>query len=236
MGKKLVLVSQRQTRGPHGDPRDALENNYVEYLERHGISALPISNAIKELDGFLNGVPQYDGIVLTGGNDVSPSEYGEDAVTTLDVSLSRDRTERALLDLAVRRKIPVLGICRGMQFINVYFGGCLVQDMKRQLGQEGHPPDTKHTVEIVDENARSYLEQSSIETNSFHDQVIVEEGLAPPLRPFALERRAGIVEGFYHPAYPIAGVQFHPERPPDDPAAARLMAAFRDHKLYWKEI
>ncbi|MEE9276766.1 MAG: gamma-glutamyl-gamma-aminobutyrate hydrolase family protein [bacterium] len=235
MDSMRVVLSQRQVVGPYGDLRDALEAGYVEFLERHGLIPHPVSNALRDPAAYLADFGRIDGVILTGGNDVCPAEYGEEEIAEGDFSPPRDRTERALLDEALRREIPVLGICRGMQFMNVYFGGRVVQDVPRQTGREGHPPAVDHAVEIVDERMSEWLGGRTVEVNSYHNQAVSEEGLASALKPFAVEPKAGLIEGFYHPELPIAGVQFHPERRPEgDFASSRLIAAFRDRALYWK--
>lgn len=235
MKMKWVLVSQRKAVGKHGDPQDVLENSYVEYLERFGFLVFPVPNVLQRLDLFLERAPEIDGIFITGGNDVDPSDYGEEKIGSLCLTPDRDSTERALLDYAVSAKIPVFGICRGAQFINVYFGGRVVQNMKKLMHRDGHQSGTEHSIEIVDEKVRNYLEQSTIQANSYHEHSLVIEGLPPVLKPFAVERKAEIVEGFYHLSYPIAAVQFHPERSPEDLMGAALMKAFRDRELFWEE-
>lgn len=230
-----ILVSQRQVVGRHGDPRDSLEQSYVAFFERHGLIAVPVPNALRCLDRFWDGVKRIHGIVLSGGNDVSPMDYGRTPVGELDLSPHRDEVERALLDRAIRERIPVLGICRGMQFINVYFGGWLLQFEEGKAAGLMHPPAVDHLVHFVEEKARRHFNCSSITTNSYHNQAILPEGLADVLRPFAIEPKTGFVEGFYHPAHPIAGVQFHPERLPSGQEMNMLVCAFRNQDLYWHE-
>lgn len=234
MASMWVFISQRQVVGPHGDIRDALENSYVEFLERNDVLPLPVPNALQDPTSYLEASRPIGGVVLTGGNDVCPAEYGERALRETDVSPARDRTERALLDLAVRRRLPVLAICRGMQFLNVYFGGRLVQDMSRQFGRKGHPPAKDHSVDIVEERMSCLLGRPEAGVNSYHNQAVIAEGVAPLLKPFAIEREEGIIEGLFHPDLPVAGVQFHPERRPhEDSVSLCLIEAFRDRKLYW---
>lgn len=241
MHSTLALISQRHVLGPYGDWRDVLENTYTKYMERHGIHILPVPNSLEDLSTYLDGRMPVRGLVLTGGNDVGPNAYGGNPVGGIDacseraVSSHRDRTERALLDFAVRHGLPVFGICRGLQFINVYFGGGIVEDVGRQYGRRPHEIGQNHVIDIVDDHARDYLHTDKVEVNSYHHQAVTAETLAPPLRAFAHEPRSGIVEGLYHPELPIAAVQYHPEREACGAVHdALLMNAFREGKLFWK--
>jgi gamma-glutamyl-gamma-aminobutyrate hydrolase PuuD len=241
MQSSLALISQRHHLGPYGDWRDMLENNYTEYLERHGIYVLPVPNCVQDLLPYMAGTLSIRGVILTGGNDVGPFTYGGDPVDDIDantersVSSHRDRTERALLDFAVGHGLPVLGICRGVQFINVYFGGRIVQDIEREYGRPTHKIGQRHSIDIVDDRAREYLGIDDVKVNSYHHQAVTAETLAPALRAFAWEPDSQIVEGLYHPEYPIAGVQYHPEREaPESRHNALLMEAFREGKLFWE--
>ncbi|AHY47025.1 putative glutamine amidotransferase [Rubrobacter radiotolerans] len=86
-------------------------------------------------------IGRLDGLLLSGGSDLDPSYYGEESLPELDVTVpERDMFEMALLELALERGIPVFGICRGMQILNVALGGTLYQDLPSQR----HPDDGSH--------------------------------------------------------------------------------------------
>lgn len=217
---KRVLVSQRVVEGPYGDARDALEHSYVTFLERHGFAAVPVSNAVADAGAYVD--EGVHGVVLTGGNDVGRS-------------FERDRTEAALLRGAIERRLPVLGICRGMQFINVFFGGTLEPDLEQTPAWTTHTPGGTHAVAITDAAARAALGADACEVNTFHRQAVTTGTLAPVLKVFAADRAFGVVEGLFHPELAIAGVQYHPER--RDVAASvdeRLMEAFAARTLFWE--
>lgn len=227
-----ILVSQRVMRGPHGDPRDALEHAYVAYFEAHGFTVLPLPNGTRHLDAHLDAT--IGGVVLTGGNDISPGRYGATAPTP-DAWPARDDTEAQLLRGALARGLPVYGICRGMQFLNVFFGGTLLPDLERQPGGERHRPGASHDVEISDPLTATALGAERFDANSYHGQAVTAETLAPPLRVFAREPHSKVVEGLYHPELPVAGVQFHPERRSTaHPVDERLIEAFRSRALFWE--
>jgi putative glutamine amidotransferase len=157
-------------------------------------------------------VPEsFDALCLTGGGDIEPSRYGEPAAPeTEDVDPARDELEIRVLGTALTRDLPVLGICRGFQLINVAKGGKLLQHV------EGHSRSlgTLHSHEAVPAagsllasatSGRAYV------VNSSHHQAVADEGLAPGLVPTA--RIDGLVEAFEDPAHRwVVAVQWHPER------------------------
>lgn len=160
-----------------------------------------------------------DGLVLQGGNDVAPQCYGEDPLDPAWAGdIVRDRYEMELIDAFVQAGKPVFGVCRGMQLINVMFGGSLYQDLATQVSgacehrQLGRYEQHFHEVELVSGShlAGLYPGQSQITTNSIHHQGIKQ--LAPG---FVVEARCpqdGIVEAIRREGSSyVAAVQWHPE-------------------------
>ena len=146
---------------------------------------------------------------MTGGDDLGPlpGEPGEQAAPN-----ERDRTERALLATALDSGLPVLGVCRGLQLINVHFGGGLVRD----LGPVGQHRNVLHSVEIIASDLSGNHHPEQVVTNSYHGQGVCLSGLAPALKPFAVAS-GDVVEGLRHPCLPVLAVQWHPER--ENPAS-----------------
>jgi putative glutamine amidotransferase len=155
-------------------------------------------------------LPELDGLLLPGGWDVDPSFYGEarhEMVEETDPEL--DATELRLFQEAREREIPVLGICRGQQVINVAMGGSLVQHLEdhdaRAIGR-------KHLVHVVEVDPSSELGRAAgeerIRVNSLHHQAIRK--LAPDLHPTA-RGEDGTVEGVESDDGLIVAVQCHPE-------------------------
>lgn len=160
---------------------------------------------------------RYDGFLFTGGHDVSPALYGEAALPVCgELCPRRDSMEHLLFRAAAERDKPVLGICRGLQFINVALGGTLYQDLPAQRPSDvdhhqAAPYDrSSHPVELPEGSPlRTLLGADSVSVNSCHHQGIKE--LAPALQAMAWAPD-GLVEAVFHPGKRfIWAVQWHPE-------------------------
>lgn len=153
----------------------------------------------------------YDALLLTGGGDIEPSRYGE---TVLNDSVKsepgRDELEFSLLNSFLTMDKPIAGICRGLQIINVYFGGTLWQDLPVPLG-------LTHTGENGNDRIHPVVWSDGLkqEVNSYHHQAVRES--AGCLRVCA-QAPDGIIEAAAHVSLPVRGVQWHPERLPFDRA------------------
>lgn len=154
--------------------------DYVEGVSQAGgvPVVLPPVGETRAAEALISGL---DGLLLSGGSDLDPSYYGEEPGPELGPTIpERDAFEMALVGLALRRGMPVFGICRGLQVLNVALGGTLYQDLPSQLGKDllKHRQETPkwqptHEVEI---QAGSYLEEitghRSVKVNSYHHQGI----------------------------------------------------------------
>lgn len=156
-----------------------------------------------------------DGLLFTGGQDVDPALYGEAAADCCgELCPARDRLEQAMLRCAMERKLPILGICRGLQLINAALGGSLWQDLPSQRpGSRNHrmerPYDrAEHSVTLSGPLAELYGAEA-LGVNSCHHQGV--KSLAPGLRAMA-RAEDGLIEAVYHPEQPFLwAVQWHPE-------------------------
>lgn len=209
-----------------GEARDAISHDWLRFLERVNITPVLVPNRGADSAQQLGQI-EVSGVLLTNGNDVGPQPR-ERWAGSASVSEARDRTERALLAWAVERRMPVLGVCRGMQVINTYFGGTLIRDVAAWATGEAHA-GAEHRVTIMDPAYRQRLGVEACVTTSFHNHGVTPDTLAPALRAMALSE-AGVVEGCYHPDLPVVGIQWHPERRGPDPHIGE--ALFR----YWLSL
>lgn len=214
------------------DGRDSLWMlpGYMEGVARAG--GLPLMLPLTDDAAALDQLSALcDGFLLTGGHDVSPTLYGEQPLPECgDTSPQRDAMELGLLDRAMALDKPVLGICRGIQFVNAALGGTLWQDLPSQHPSEvchrqSPPYDAPaHNVTLLPDTPLSrLLDADTLAVNSYHHQAIRD--LAAPLEPMALAPD-GLIEAVWHPGRRFLwAVQWHPEFSFRSDAAAR--AVFR---------
>ncbi len=152
----------------------------------------------------------FDGLILAGGGDPDPALFGQRPNGSAPPDPRRDRAELALLDAYAGAGKPVLGICRGMQLLNVWAGGALIQDLgERNAAHRWAGADRVHPVETACGSCLRALYGRRFWANSAHHQGV--DRLGAGLRAAAWGPD-GVVEGLEHGSLPIWGVQFHPER------------------------
>ena len=230
MLKFAVSINARDT---ESGVIDYLMHTYVPYLQTLGIAPLLVPNTLADVNTYLAAL-KAEGLILTGGGDLDPAYYKQTNTHSIRIMAARDKTEFALLDWATTHNRPVLGICRGIQTINVYCGGGLVQDIPAQIGNRVDHDDTTHPVQIVDDQIAECLGTRDLITNSHHHQSITADILADDLIPFAISKPDGVIEGVLHRSQPIMGVQWHPERPtPSHESDLRLFQHFLDRGAFW---
>lgn len=199
-----------------------LDPAYAECVSAAGAQATIIPHGTNPVAALVGA----DGLLLSGGGDVHPASYGSaPADTGDDASEDVDRWEIALIDEARRRRMPTLGICRGMQLLAVAHGGTLIQhlDDERHPGMGVLEPDEtlalRHDVTLVEDSClAAILGVASIRVNTIHHQGIDDPG---SLRVSATGP-AGVIEAVEADDWPALGVQWHPEK----------MHEVEQHKLF----
>ncbi len=231
----IGITGRRQPAGPLAIPvvRDALvETFFVDYSTAVAAAGgLPVLLTM-ECDP-VEVTARIDGLVLSGGADVDPRRYGATpGAHATPVEPLRDEFEHAVLGAAWLRGIPVLGICRGNQVINVHRSGTLVAHLPADSGEAhsflGYPRNHRsHLVEFVDGSVPHRLYGRQLRVNSLHHQAVDEVGTG-----LAVTGRApdGVVESIEAVDAPVVGVQWHPEMlDATDPLFDWLVDSARQH-------
>lgn len=218
MKTPLIGITTYRTDNPYGNPILALGENYVQALSQAGSLPVmvPLGLPDNQLDALLT---RLDGILFSGGGDMDPLIFGDEMTPKVNgVDPDRDRVEMQSVKTAVSEGVPFLGICRGLQVINVALGGTLythVEDQHPQALKHDFYPDwprnhLPHTVQIAPEShLAAILGTTEPGVNSLHHQGVRD--LAPGLQAMAYAPD-GLIEAFEMPEHPFGlAVQWHPE-------------------------
>lgn len=197
--------------------------DYNYELQKYMISQYYV-DAIKKAGGYPMALfddtdfPQcINGLILTGGGDVNPLLFGEEPlVENGEICPKRDEFELKLCEWAISQKIPLLGICRGMQIITLCSGGSIYQDIYTQTDskikhmQKAPRSQGTHTIEITEGSLLHHIfQQRNDAVNSFHHQAVKAVG-----KDFFVSAKSkdGLIEAIEHKTLPfVLGVQWHPE-------------------------
>lgn len=180
------------------------------YLDGDPVLYCNYRRAVEQAGGAVQfgGVPQACGaLLLPGGGDLEPRRYGQEDQGSRDPDPKRDERELCLLEQFIQSGKPILGICRGLQVINVFFGGTLIQDLPGHGMVNG--ADRVHAVRTADPRMKRLCGGEWAAVNSAHHQAVdlLGKGLQ------VLQRAEdGVVEAFCHETLPILALQWHPER------------------------
>lgn len=176
---------------------------YVDAV--NGVGGIATAKYLPEVD------TDYDGLILCGGNDINPDYYGEKIDGTVNIDSERDAAEFALLKAFVEAGKPVLGICRGCQLLNIYFGGTLYQNINNAVEHSSFSDfDLIHNVKAERGSIAEQLYGAEFTVNSFHHQAVNKLGKGLKITMMSADNT--VIEGFEHETLPIFAVQWHPER------------------------
>ena len=223
MKRPVVVVVTRRT---------LRKGKYIDYVsEAHltnliGLKLLPMM--VPVVEGTIDCLPEYranmSGLLIVEGEDVEPKHYDAAPANhefVEDTHPLKDEIEIRLVRAALERRVPIFGICRGAQLLNVVCGGTLFGDVQKEKKSElkhinYDEYDTyRHPVTIVPETPlHRWYARTELPVTSYHHQGVRE--LAPRFRPMA-HAADGLIEGYYDPDSDfIVGLQFHPERMPEE--------------------
>ena len=211
---------------------------YVEAITRHGGEPL-VLDARSSDDERQAALATMAGLLLTGGADIDPARYGRPNQGSVNLEPDRDALEAEAYTVAVARGLPILGICRGFQAVNVFRGGTLLQHVEGHVGATwGHGPAKEHALRLVPGSRLVRIlsptnpRAGATTVNSYHHQAVRPTDLAPGLVPsaWAASPEGDLVEGFEASEGPfLLGVQCHPERTESTPDSfERLWRFFVD--------
>lgn len=215
---------------------------YADGVRRHGGEPLLLDASTPPADRDAT-LATMDGLLLSGGGDLNPTAYGQPPDGARAPEPGRDELERAAWDAAGARGVPVLGICRGLQAMNVFAGGALLQHVDGHAGPAlGEGPALVHPLAVVPGTRLAAIlgavaagldpagPQTTLTVNSYHHQAVRPGDLAPGLivSAFADSPAGPLVEALEVPGPRfVVGVQCHPERTESTPPVfERLWAAF----------
>ncbi len=210
--------------------------SYEKWLKAADSNAIPVGMYSLRIDSALRLLEGCSGLLLTGGEDVDPVNYGKlnELNRCEEIDRYRDSLEFALIKKAVELKMPIFGICRGEQILNVYFGGTLYTDIPSDIDttvKHRCPPGSKeclHNVTILQNTRLAKITgQKSGTVNSYHHQAV--EKVAPGFKitaysdnkvPEAIESDGSKVKSF------VMGVQWHPERLTQNPQLSKPLGEY----------
>jgi len=181
-----------------------------------GCTPFLLPNQVNSVDAIIDHVKPHI-LILSGGNDLS-ARFLDDFNSNSDnkTLLPRETVEFKALQYAVENKIPVLGICHGLQIINAYFEGMLISNIREKVANCLNHVASTHKIKIIKKSRYApFAEDDSYLVNSFHDHGITKDSLSSQLVALAISDD-GIIEAAEHSTLPILGIMWHPERPNSD--------------------
>ena len=185
-----ILITQKALKDKHNQLVWSLENNWYKYFKNKNINLISINSNYQNFKNIIKIKPK--GIIFSGGNDLY-------FLKKKKVNLIRDNLEKKILKTAIKNRIPILGVCRGFQFIANYFRCKIIK-------QKGHVRTT-HSLKT---NEKIYgLKLKKINVNSYHDYIVKK---LPKTFDFIVKDKDNSIEIAYSKKFKILNFMFHPER------------------------
>lgn len=182
--KKIAISLRVASIGKYEEKRDSISYDWLKFFNKLDIFPILIPNLIQDLELFLDEV-KIDGIILSGGDNVGENEM-------------RDSTEKRIITYGIKKNLPIIGICRGMQVLNLNFNG------KVRFNEAIDHAGKKHEIQLKEEK---------LIINSYHNNLIKnEDELGDNLKSIAIASNDKTIEGFKHEKLPVFGIMWHPER------------------------
>jgi putative glutamine amidotransferase len=203
----------------------SLKVNYVKVVERYGgVPYLIFPSQDKGMKREYG--EKIQGLLLSGGRDIPPSYYGEKIQSKVGlINRLRVDFEMGFLREFIATRKPVLGICYGAQLMNIVYGGTLYQDISSQIPKAAKHEDTRHSITVYgDTKLYKLIGEDSFKVNSYHHQAVKELGKGLICSALAFD---GVIEAIELKGHPFfIGVQWHPERDPEDQITERIIRGF----------
>lgn len=197
------------------EKRDSLSQDWPQFFEKLNLNPILIPNNMTNLESYLDSL-SINGIILSGGDNIG--DYPE-----------RDSTENKLIRYGIHNNLPIFGVCRGMQIINHFFDGTILNNSsKNHVGKS-------HEVQISNNIIYEKLNSKLITVNSFHNNILKDKNLGENLISFARTASDNTVEGIIHKTHKILGVMWHPEREQNKNNELILKCIFHD-KDFWENL
>ena len=210
--RPLIAITATQQ-----DGKINISQDYLNAVWTHGGlgAIIPQLSDIHTISDLCN---EFHGLILSGGGDIDPKIYCQQNTASKNICSFRDEFEFELIKQMLLRKKPILGICRGAQVLNVYFGGTLNQHIEGHLldgvGHDLHKIELSHSSIY-----HNFVDKSTFKVNSFHHQCV--DKLAPCLTCDGFS--GNCIEGFHHNDFSFCvGVQWHPEKLTQSPVSKYL--------------